>query len=206
MRPWWVLPGHQVQALVRNLPHQSPPRHWTIAPHPDDRFLFRIALNIPMWNSHNIHHIHRDLVIWSSYWPHQAACRPSWIFQLAAQVLQLSIRSSLAPGCSGPWGKEIQNCPTRDRLMGDPPHSILVLVVPHPQGLERLKWVGYKTLKVTKVAWLQNRLQVSFVRIKKLPGHMWSCQGWWRSSQPRGCRATWCPQSWWTQTSTKKWE
>ena len=36
--------------------------------------------------------------------------------------------------------------------MSDPPHSILVLVVAHPQGLERLKWVGYKTSKVLKVA------------------------------------------------------
>ena len=48
--------------------------------------------------------------------------------------------------------------------------------------------------------------QASLIKINNLPGHMWSCQGWWRSSRLRGCRATWCPQSWWTQTSTEKWE
>ena len=42
----------------------------------------------------------------------------------------------------------MKNCPTLGkglRLCCDPPHSILVLIVPHPQGLEGLKWVSYNT-------------------------------------------------------------
>ena len=66
-------------------------------------------------------------------------------------------------------------------------------------------WVT-KRSKQVKVAQLHRLLSGwSRIWIKKSPGHMWSCRGWWRSSRPRACRVTWCPQSWWTQTSIKKW-
>ena len=65
-------------------------------------------------------------------------------------------------------------------------------------------WVT-KRSKQVKVAQLHRLLSGwSRIWIKKSPGHMWSCRGWWRSSRPRACRVTWCPQSWWTQTSIRK--